>query len=224
MIRKFLLPAALAAAAFVSLPARAHMGVYTIDPTHSAVSFKVRHFFSKVPGKFDKFAGTIKFDQQNWAASSVDVSIETASINTSNEGRDKHLRSPDFFDAAKYPVITFHSTKIEALDATHLRITGDFTMHGVTKPVVLNAEYTGSGPGPQGVKLAGFTATTKIDRQDFGVAWNHAVEGTNVLGDDIEIEISVEADMTPPPVVSAPASSPVSSPAPAKMKKKKKKK
>lgn len=216
MIRKFLLPAALAAAALVSLPARADMGVYNIDASHSSVSFKIRHFFSKVPGKFDKFSGIIKFDPNNWAASSVDVTIDAASINTGEDGRDKHLRSDAFFDVANHPQITFHSTKVEAVDATHLRVTGDLMMRNATKPVVLEVEYAGSGHGFGGATLAGFNAKTRVNRLDYGVAWNKAVEGSNILGDEVEIELALEADLAPPPAVSAPASVP----APVKKKKK----
>ena len=215
MIRKLLLPAAFAAAALVSLPARADMGVYTIDASHSSVSFKIRHFFSKVPGKFDKFSGTVRFDPNNWAASSVEVTIEAASINTGNDGRDKHLRSEAFFDVVNHPLITFRSSKVEAVDATHLRVTGELMMRNATKLVVLEVEYTGSGRGFSGVTLAGFTAKTKINRLDYGVAWNAAVEGSNILGDDVEIELALETDLEPPP---APATAPAS--VPAKKKKK----
>lgn len=207
--KPFAASALLAAVLLFPNGATAGMQTFKIDAGHSGVNFKVRHFFSKVPGKFDKFTGTIKLDTANLAASSVEVSIDAKSINTGNEGRDKHLRSPDFFDAEKFPTITFKSTSVKVLSqapgATQLQVTGDFTMKGVTKPVTLEVEFAGVGKAFGGM-LAGFSAKSQVNRMDYGVSWNKAVEGTNVLGDTVDIDINVEAGEEAP-AASAPAAS-----------------
>lgn len=181
------------AAAFilVALPARAE--TLSIDPVHSAVQFEIRHLFSKVPGRFNKFESTVQFDQANPESSSVTATIQTESIDTGNEKRDEHLRADDFFDAKKYPEITFKSTKIERTGEKTGKITGDLTMHGVTKPVTLQVEYLGMGKGMQGETRAGFTATTTIDRKEFGLDWGKVIEGTAVLGDEVKITVQVES-------------------------------
>lgn len=200
-------------------PSRAQAGAWEIDPGHSGVSFKVRHLFSKVPGKFDKFSGVIQFDPKNPAAASVKVTIQTASINTDIAKRDEHLRSPGFFDAEKFPELSFVSTGVKVVDATHWQVAGNLTMKGVTKPVTLEVEYTGSGPA-NGGSVSGFSAKTKINRQDFGVSWNTVIEGTKMLGDEVEIEINIEADyVEPKPAASAPVSAPASAAKPAAKKK-----
>ncbi len=135
-------------------------------------------------------------DPGNLTASSAELSIVATSISTGDAGRDKHLRSDAFFDVKKFPVITFKSTSVTVVsktaDSAKLRVTGDFTMKGVTKPVTLDAEFTGLGASFNG-RVAGFSATTQLNRQDYGVSWNTAVEGTNILGDLVDIEIGVEA-------------------------------
>ncbi len=166
---------------------------WTIDPVHSEISFKVRHFVSKVPGIFTRWTGEIVVDPAKLNGGSVAVTIQTASINTSNDRRDGDLRSPNFFAADSFPTITFKSTKVEATGSA-LKITGDLTMRGVTKPVVLSGEFGGTfGPAVAGKQKIGFSASAKINRLDYGVKWNRLIEGTNMLGDDVEITINIEA-------------------------------
>ena len=167
---------------------------WKIDPVHSEVNFTVRHMMiSNVRGRFEKFTGTVDFNEENPAASSVDVKIETASINTRDAMRDGHLRSPDFFDAEQYPDMSFKSTKVEAADQSHGRITGDLTIRDVTRPVVLEVEYSGQAVSPWGTTSAGFTASTRINRKDWNLNWNKALETGGVLvGDEIKIDIELE--------------------------------
>jgi polyisoprenoid-binding protein YceI len=142
-------------------------------------------------------AGTILFDQDNPEKSSVEPTIQTASINTDNSMRDKELCSPNFFNAEKYPTLTSKSSKIERTDQKNVyKVTGDFNMAGVTKPVVLNVEFLGSGPDPFNPKgeRAGFMATTTINRLDWGIKWNKTLgKGNSLLGDDVKITFPVEA-------------------------------
>jgi len=179
---------------------------YTIDPAHSAVGFSIRHLFSRVPGRFTKFEGKIVVDRDDFTKSSVDVSIDAASIDTNEPARDKHLKSPDFFDVAKNPKLTFKSTKVTQAGPTKLSVEGGLTIRGTTKPVTLDVDVLGFGPGYGGKVLGGFEARTKINRQDFGVAWNDLIEGGGaVLGDEVEIKINVEAAREKP---AQPAASP----------------
>lgn len=168
--------------------------VYVIDKVHSTMGFQVRHLFSKVPGKFDDFSGQVQFDEADPEKSSVQVKIKAASIDTGNEQRDKDLRSQNFFDAAKYPEITFKSKSVKKTGDNTADITGDLTMHGVTKEVVLKAELLGKGAGMQGKTVSGWEATTALKRSDFGLSWNKAIEGTQIVGDDVQIDLRVEAD------------------------------
>lgn len=168
--------------------------VYVIDKVHSTMGFQVRHLFSKVPGKFDDFSGQVQFDEADPEKSSVQVKIKAASIDTGNEQRDKDLRSQNFFDAAKYPGITFESKSVKKTGDSTFDITGDLTMHGVTKEVVLKAELLGKGAGMQGKTVSGWEATTALKRSGFGLSWNKAIEGTQIVGDDVQIDLRVEAD------------------------------
>jgi polyisoprenoid-binding protein YceI len=164
--------------------------VYT---AHSSVGFKVRHFFAKATGNFRQFEGTIQFDPAQPERASVEATIQTTSIDTANEGRDKHLRSADFFDVEKFPTLTFKSTKVEK-KGEELLVTGDLTIKGVTKSVTFPIEFHGAGPTPWGAQSAGFSAELKIDRKDFGVTWNKALDqGGTVLGDDVAISLEIEA-------------------------------
>ena len=167
---------------------------WKIDPAHSEINFTVRHMMiSNVRGRFEAFTGTVEFDQQNPANSSVDVKIEAASINTREAQRDTHLRSADFFDAETHPYLTFKSKKVEVVNDSHGRITGDLTIHGVTKEVVLDTEFNGMSQSPWGFSSAGFSATTKINRKDWGLGWNMALETGGVLvSDEIKINIDIE--------------------------------
>ncbi len=170
-------------------------GIWVIDPAHSSVQFAVRHLLvSTVRGRFGGLGGTITLDEQDLASSSVDVEIDAATIDTREEQRDAHLRSADFLDVARFPTITFRSTGVEPRRGDAFRTAGDLTIHGVTRQVVLAAERTGRGPNPLGTEVIGFEATTKVNRKDFGLTWNVALEtGGVVVGDEIKISIDIEA-------------------------------
>jgi len=183
----------------VSLPARAALDTYVVDAGHSGVGFKVRHLIANVPGSFKTFSGEIQLDPKDLAKGSVKFEIDAASISTDVPDRDAHLKSPDFFDVEKYPKITFQSTKVVAKSATELVVTGNLTMHGVTKPVDLNVAVGGFMTDPWGNEKAGFDVTTKIDRKEFGVVWNKALDqGGTLLGDDVHVAISIEAGKLKP--------------------------
>ena len=179
----------LAVLALAALPALAQ-DTYRIDPVHSEVGFKVRHLLSKVSGRFTKFSGTIQVNPADLSKSTVEVSIDAASITTDNETRDKHLRSADFFDVAKFPVITFKSTAVKEVAKGKLEVTGDLTMHGVTKRVTFPITNAGTQPGMRpGSVVAGFVdGALTLNRQDFGVSY-----GKGLVGDDVAIELNVEA-------------------------------
>jgi polyisoprenoid-binding protein YceI len=179
----------LAVLALAALPALAQ-DVYKIDPVHSEASFKVRHILAKVSGRFAKFSGTIKVDTADISKSSVEVTIDAASINTDNEARDKHLKSADFFDVEKFPTITFKSTAVKEVAKGKLEVTGALTMHGVTKTVTFPITNAGTQPGPKpGTVMAGFIdGALTINRQDYGVAY-----GKGIVGDEVTISLNVEA-------------------------------
>lgn len=167
---------------------------FRIDTAHSAAQFAVRHMMvSTVRGQMGKVTGTVVFDAADVTKSKVEASIDVAGLNTRDEKRDAHLRSPDFFDVAQFPTMTFVSTKVEAAGAGKLKVTGDLTMHGVTKSVVLDVE----GPAPplkQNNSLrSGAVATTKLNRQDFGVKWSRALDAGGVaVGDEVTVTIDLE--------------------------------
>lgn len=189
-----LLKLVVAASLFAAAPVpSAPPAVYRIDTGHSDVTFRIRHFMSRVSGTFNQWEGTITADPADWTTGTVEVTIQAASIDTRHERRDNDLRSGNFFDVATHPTITFRSTSV-TVDGSRLTIAGDLTMRGVTKPVVLEGEFLGRmGEGTARERI-GFAARTRIDRTDFGVTWNRAVEGGGVmLGDDVDIEIAVEA-------------------------------
>jgi polyisoprenoid-binding protein YceI len=167
--------------------------VYKVDADHSGVSFSIRHFVSNVSGRFRDFDGLIRYDKANPAASSVEFTVKAASIDTTNNDRDEHLRSADFFDVQKFPSLTFTSTKVVPKDATTLDVTGNLTLHGVTKPVTFPISLLGTVKTPKGEK-AGFETTFKIDRKEYGIVWNHILDSGPVLGDDVKITIEIEAD------------------------------
>ncbi|MBT1074031.1 YceI family protein [Geobacter grbiciae] len=187
--------ASIATIAALSLPAFAFASTWTIDPDHSNVGFKVRHLMvSNVKGNFDKHSGTVEINDKDITKSKVNVSIDTASINTNVQKRDEHLRSADFFDVAKYPTMTFVSKKVAKNGKNKLKVTGDLTLHGVTKQVVLDVEGpTKESKDPWGNIRKGATATTKINRKDFGLVWNAALEtGGVAVGDEIAITLEIE--------------------------------
>jgi polyisoprenoid-binding protein YceI len=184
---------ALFAVAFAHV-ATAAVETYVIDPAHSSVAFRTRHLFSKVPGSFGSFKGTITVDRDNLEQSSAEATIEAASVNTSNEKRDNHLRTPEFLDVAKFPTITFKSRSWKKTGQNTLDVTGDLTIRGVTKEVVLKATALGFGAGMQpGSQVSGWEATTTINRRDFGV--NGPAMLGNAVGDEVEITINVEAGL-----------------------------
>ena len=168
---------------------------WQIDPAHSAAHFSVRHLMiSNVRGEFTKLSGSAVIDPVNSEKSTVEVTIDAASINTREPQRDEHLRSPEFFDVAKYPTLTFRSKRVEAHGADEFKLTGDLTIHGVTKEVSFDVEGpTPSVKDPWGNIRAGITASAKINRKDFGVAWNAFTEaGGLVVGDEVKITIEAE--------------------------------
>ena len=167
---------------------------WTIDPAHTEVNFTVRHMMiSNVRGQFQKVNGTVEFDEAHPASSLVNVQIEAASVNTKEEKRDAHLRSPDFFDAEKYPYLTFKSKRVEVKDANHARLIGDLTIRDMAREVALDVEYNGSAKSPWGATSAGFSAKTTIKRKDWNLNWNVALEtGGWLVGDDIHINIELE--------------------------------
>jgi polyisoprenoid-binding protein YceI len=167
---------------------------WDIDVGHSAIHFWVRHLvISKVHGRFAKWAGTIELDPQDLTRSSVDVKIDASSIDTQVADRDTHLRSPDFLDVAKYPELAFRSKRIERAGAGY-RVIGDLTLRGVTREVALEAEFGGTAKDPWGNERAAFAAKTSLDRREYGLTWNAALEAGGVLvGEKVEISIELEA-------------------------------
>jgi polyisoprenoid-binding protein YceI len=187
----------LIATALAVLPglALADSETFVLDGAHSQVGFKVRHFVSKVNGRFSEYEGTVNLDRAKPEASSVDVTIKTASINTDNTQRDGHLRGPDFFDTAKYPTITFKSTKVVSKGNNAYDVTGNFTMHGVTKEITVPVSFLGFIKDGRGGEKAGFEATTTINRKDFGIIWNQNLDaGGAVLGDEVTVDLNLEAN------------------------------
>jgi polyisoprenoid-binding protein YceI len=179
----------------LALPALAFSATWTIDPDHSNVGFKVRHLMvSNVKGSFEKHSGTVEINDKDITKSKVEVSIDTNSINTNVAKRDEHLRSADFFDVAKHPTMTFVSKKVAKAGKVKLKVTGDLTLHGVTKEVVLDvAELSKESKDPWGNIRRGATATTKINRKDFGLVWNKALEtGGVAVGEEILITLEIE--------------------------------
>lgn len=170
--------------------AQAAVETYKIDPVHSSVGFKIRHFFSNVPGSFTKFGGTIRVDRDNLENSSVEATIEVPSIDTRSDVRDKDLRSDKFFSALKFPAITFKSKSWKKTGDDTFDVTGDLTIHGVTKEVVLKTKSLGFGPGMQGAMLSGWEASATINRNDFGITTY-----PKMLGDDVPVTITIEADL-----------------------------
>jgi polyisoprenoid-binding protein YceI len=166
---------------------------WNVDPAHTQTNFAVRHLvISTVRGEFKKTTGTVKIDDKDATKSAVDVTIDAASIHTREDKRDEHLKSPDFLDVQKYPTLTFKSTKVEKAGGDKYKVTGDLTLHGTTKPVVLDATVTQPIKDPMGKTRLGIQASTKINRQDFGVKWSKMIEAGPVVGDEVTIEINSE--------------------------------
>jgi polyisoprenoid-binding protein YceI len=189
MLRRILIATAITA---IMLPAfaAAEVAKFKIDRVHSEVTFTIRHLVSKTTGRFNDFAGEIAMDPKDPSTLSAEATIQAASIDTNSDKRDGHLKSADFFEVEKYPTITFKSTKVAKVGDKWV-MTGDLTMKDVTKPVSLDLTILGVLPNGQ---RAGFEATGRIDRKDFGVTYNNVVEGGGtVLGDDVDLTIRVEA-------------------------------
>jgi polyisoprenoid-binding protein YceI len=168
---------------------------YQIDPAHSAAQFKVRHMMiANVKGEFTKVSGTVMYDPANPASAQIQATVDASSISTRDEQRDGHLKSADFFDVAKFPSITFQSSKVVPSGSDSFEVVGDLTIHGVTQPVALSVEeVTPEAKDPWGNLRRGATAKAKISRKDFGLHWNVALEaGGFLVGDDIEITIDAE--------------------------------
>jgi polyisoprenoid-binding protein YceI len=189
------LAVALAAIVALVLPSAAPAAVWNIDPAHTNVAFKIRHLtIANVKGTFAKFSGTVDIDDQDITKSRIDVTIDTASIGTNVQKRDDHLRSADFFDVATYPTMTFVSRKIVSAGQDKLTVTGELTLRGVTREVVLDVE--GLSPevkDPWGGVRRGASASARINRKDFGVSWNEVLEGGGLaVGEDVAISLEVE--------------------------------
>ena len=169
--------------------------IWAIDPAHSLVGFAVKHMMvATVKGRFSGISGRLAIDEADLSQSQVEVTIDVATIDTGDQKRDDHLRSADFFDVTNYPIITFRSTRIEPAGQDRWQVFGDLTIRGVTRSVVLDARFHGRGKTPWGSEVVAFTAATKINRKDFGLTWNVALEAGGVLvGDEVKIEIEVEA-------------------------------
>ena len=165
-----------------------------IDRSHSEVAFQVRHLLSKVRGRFTDFSGTVHFDEQNPQDSRVEVLIQAASIDTAEVDRDKHLRSADFFEVDSYPTIAFKSRSITPRGGQSYDVTGDLTIHGVRKQVTLPASFLGKAKDPWGNERAGFEADLTLNRKDFGLHWNAALEtGGFLVGDEVKVILSIQA-------------------------------
>lgn len=171
------------------------ISTWQIDPAHTEVGFAVKHLMiSTVRGRFGSVGGTIRLDESDLERSSVEVEIDAASIDTRQEQRDAHLRSADFFDVEAHPLITFRSRSIESTGDARFRVAGDLTIHGVTREVILDATDEGRGVDPWGNAKAAFSAETRIDRRDFGLGWNQALETGGVLvANEIRITLDVQA-------------------------------
>jgi polyisoprenoid-binding protein YceI len=174
--------------------ATAQAETWKIDGSHTTVGFSVSHIFTSVQGRFDRFEGTIEFDSEKPEATVVRATVEAASINTNNAKRDKHLRSDDFFDVEKYPMLSFESTSgVTEMKENRGILPGSLTIHGVTKPVIFDVVFRGQGSDPWGNVRAGFAANLKINRRDYELNWNKVLETGGVLvGEEVEIRIDVE--------------------------------
>ena len=194
MFRAFLTAVALTVlTAGAAAPALA-VDTYTVDPAHSEVSFQIRHLVTQVRGKFDDYKGTVHLDPAKMENSSVEFNIKAASIDTGVADRDKDLRSADFFDVEKFPEITFKSKSIKATGKDQYAVTGTFTLHGVSKEVTLPVTFGGTIKDPWGNQRAGFSTETTLNRKDYGIVWNKALDnGGALLGDDVKVAISLEA-------------------------------
>lgn len=175
---------------------------FDLDKAHTNISFTAPHLMvSKVKGRFDQFNGTFDFDEKTEKLNDVAVTIKTDSISTNEADRDKHLRSPDFFDVTKFPEMTFKSTKVTYEKGKPDKVEGNLTIRGITKKVVLDVDYNGAVTDPWGNRVVTFEAETKLNRKDFGLNWNKSLDkGGFVVGDEIKVEIDGEAKLAQAPV------------------------
>jgi polyisoprenoid-binding protein YceI len=207
MTRRFLIQLVLVPTLLAPAPALAQSGppqssrterpvaapsTWKIDPTHSELSFTIRHMVSKVRGQFDVWTGSIVADPNDWSTASVEVVAQTSTIDTNNERRDADLRSDNHFDADANPTVTFRSTKVTRFAGDSLTVAGNLTIHGITRPVVLRGHFNGM-TGTPGKRRAGFEGETMINRKDFNMNWNRIVEGSAMVGDEVRIEIDIAA-------------------------------
>jgi polyisoprenoid-binding protein YceI len=191
MKRNSRLLAILAVLVSIALPVLAELETFTFDKAHTLIGFRIRHVLTKVEGRFKSFDGTIWLDRQSPAASRVELTIQATSIDTGVENRDNDLRSANYFDVAKYPAITFKSTKVEPKGNDQYDVTGEFSMHGVTKTIRVPVKHLGFAPGK--TEKAGFEVTLPINRKEYGIT-----SGGPIVGDDVEINIQVEANKAKP--------------------------
>jgi polyisoprenoid-binding protein YceI len=170
------------------------MATWKIDPAHTIAAFSARHMMvTTVRGTLGKVSGSLEFNLANPAAAQLDVTIDTAGLNSGVADRDNHLRSADFLDVANYPTITFKSTRVEPTSENSAKVYGNLTIRGVTRPVAIDVEYLGQTPSPFGDTRAGFTGTLKINREDWGLTWNVAIEAGGVLvSKEVKIELDAE--------------------------------
>jgi polyisoprenoid-binding protein YceI len=180
--------------AILAVPSPAAVTTWQIDPAHTAAGFSVKHMMiSTVRGQFKGVTGTVNWDDQDISKSSVDVTIDANTVDTGEPKRDADLKSANFFDVAHYPTITFKSVKIEKISAAKMKVTGDLTIRGITKPAVLDVEGpSGAIKDPYGNTRVALNATTTINRMDYGVKWNAKLDGGVVVGDDVNINIDLE--------------------------------
>ena len=198
-VRRFMIPVRRLLAAFavaclgLGVPA-AHAATYTIDPDHSTVGFRIRHLLSYVYGTFDQFEGVIEYEPGKPETWKAEATIQAARVNTRVEQRDKHLRTKEFFDVEQFPTITFTSIEVTDVADDHAKLHGTLTLHGVARPVVLDLAIHGVAKDPWGNVRAGFTGTTAVDRKEFGLTWNQALETGGVLvGDQVDLTLEIEA-------------------------------
>lgn len=195
---KFVRNILIAAAVAMPLAAQDAPETWVVDKAHSTAQFKVRHMMANMVGQFREFDGNINIDRANPAKSSVEFTVQAKSIDTGNGNRDEHLRSADFFDVAKYPTISFKSTSVAKKSENEFAVTGDLSMHGVTKRVTLPVTFLGFGRTARGEK-AGFEIETTVNRKDYGIIWNKTLdEGGLLLGEDVKVTINLEVDRKAP--------------------------
>ena len=167
---------------------------WNIDPAHSSINFSIRHLMAKVRGRFAKYGGTLRIDDDDLTRSAVEVTIDAASVDTGVADRDTHLRSADFFDVEKFPQLAYRSQRVERIDDTRYRVIGELTIRNLTREVTLTLEYGGRAKDPWGNERMGFVAKASVDRKDFGLGWNQLLEAGGLLvGDRVDIELEVQA-------------------------------